>query len=336
MPAVLEPAAPVGDTQEGSERSEPSEPSSSTIMRLAAVTTVRDPGASFDSFSHYHLSNGLERIFLFVEGRAGQSFLPNCSGVDVTIADEALEAEWRTCSQYEFLRPHLATEVMARQILNAELALRWSRDLGIDWLLHVDSDELLYVPGQSLQQFFEAVDRTDAEEVVFFNHEAVPESLEVTDCFREVTLFKTNRRHLAHSSALSAPFVAYTSGKAAARITAAASPHGVHRFRTRYRRRITTSGAVILHYPSCGYSRYVEKYRQLGHFSDDWFGQVSIPHTMRFHADSRDAVMSENWEETLALYRRYVMLDPPNVRDTLLKAGALQRILEPSRTLAIG
>ena len=39
-------------------------------------------------------------------------------------------------------------EVQARQQLNCEHAMSQCRDEGLAWLLHVDSDELLYLPGR--------------------------------------------------------------------------------------------------------------------------------------------------------------------------------------------
>lgn len=46
------------------------------------------------------------------------------------------------CRLWDQLGPFSATEVPARQSLNAEDALRKAGEMGLDWLLHLDIDEV--------------------------------------------------------------------------------------------------------------------------------------------------------------------------------------------------
>lgn len=48
------------------------------------------------------------------------------------------------CSMWVKMKDFVNEEVQARQEVNAEIALNLCLDLGIDWLLHIDSDELFY------------------------------------------------------------------------------------------------------------------------------------------------------------------------------------------------
>ncbi len=45
-------------------------------------------------------------------------------------------------------------EVMARQVLNAGVAVQMCLERGIDWLLHIDHDELFVSGHDSVQEHF--------------------------------------------------------------------------------------------------------------------------------------------------------------------------------------
>lgn len=46
------------------------------------------------------------------------------------------------CRLWDELAPFSSTEVPARQSLNAEDAMHKAGDMGLDWLLHLDIDEV--------------------------------------------------------------------------------------------------------------------------------------------------------------------------------------------------
>lgn len=86
-------------------------------------------------------------------------------------------------------------DVQARQILVVEHALLEVQAARFHWLLHVDTDEVLYCPDEGrhpdARSFFAEVP-IHFTSVRFANLEAAPESLEVEDPFQEVTVFKMN------------------------------------------------------------------------------------------------------------------------------------------------
>src|ERR1044071_3813734 len=130
------------------------------FQKAAIVTTLRNAGPSLDSFIRYHLSLGFERMFLFFDD-------PN--DPDIAIArryprrvtviphDENLRRSWRQTRQFS-LFTHFShfidREVMARQMLNTEVAIGLAMKEGFDWLLHIDCDELFYSPGQTASEHF--------------------------------------------------------------------------------------------------------------------------------------------------------------------------------------
>lgn len=86
-------------------------------------------------------------------------------------------------------------DVQARQMLVAEHALFEAQRERFQWLLHVDADEVLFLPDEErhpdARKFFYEVPEHFTS-VRFANLEAVPEAPEVADPFRDVTLFKMN------------------------------------------------------------------------------------------------------------------------------------------------
>jgi hypothetical protein len=247
---------------------------------------------------------------------------------------------------------HVASEVMARQILNCELAIGMAAQAGFDWILHIDSDELFYCQGGSAPEHFRALDFRGAGNAVYMNYEALPEQFEVRDYFREVTLFKVNINRLgglrfdarqmamlraAHFTDAHFNFHLYSNGKAAARIDPQLVPVTVHEFgrvnadgTLDRRHEICGDAQLILHYPNCGFSKFLTKYRTLGSFGDKWFGTSDV---FAFHREARDVVAQGDEAKTRQFYRERVMLNPADDVALLTANGILSRIEDPARLL---
>lgn len=219
-------------------------------QRVAIVTTLKNVGPMLDSFITYHLSVGFEHIFLFFDDPDDPSIpvAQMFSKVTAIRHDEELREKWRHTNSYRIfgnIREYLDMEVMSRQVLNVEVALQLSREKGIDWLLHIDSDELFYSPGKSAGEHFQAMTDQGLHRVVYPNHEGIPESCDIEDPFKEVTLFKKNTYALAGRT-MSAQqdeliksfpqmekkyFLFYSNGKSATRVSEDVLPIGVHGFK---------------------------------------------------------------------------------------------------------
>jgi len=92
------------------------------------ATTLRGGRDTIASFVRHHLWLGFARIYLFFddpddESRGVVDSLAEASVVSI-VNDAALLAEWRRCAQFPYYERHLATEVMARQCLNVEVAVQ--------------------------------------------------------------------------------------------------------------------------------------------------------------------------------------------------------------------
>jgi hypothetical protein len=315
--------------------------------RAAIVATMRAPGADvLASWLAYHRAIGFRHFFLYFDDPDDPDRAV-ATGRDVTVirCDRALLRRLPRYSQWPvvgaFATGTGVDRLMARQILHVQDALARieSARMPIDWLLHIDHDELFVVTGNDAAAHFRALDRLGTDQAIYLNHEAVPETLEVDNMFRTVTLFKRNPSVLRRAGSLplarasARRYLGYKHGKAAIRVGVAAVPDGVHSFagigvelRTRW-----LESPFLLHYPSCGFARWRLKYRLLGDFPDLWFGR--LPLRLKFHQHSRD-VRDAPDDQVRAFYRRHAMLGGPAAREALRKRGVLVRIRGPSRLLA--
>jgi hypothetical protein len=87
-------------------------------------------------------------------------------------------------------------EVIARQSLALEVAVRTTTAAGAQWLIHIDGDEALSfgrteIAAAAAGRFFASLP-LELDQVTFLNHEAAPETDTADDWFREVKHFKTN------------------------------------------------------------------------------------------------------------------------------------------------
>jgi len=317
----------------------------------AIVTTLRGAGAVLDSFIDYHLAIGFAHLFLFFDDPGDPDLSRAAANPAVTAIahDESLRRAWTRLPQYEEQAAFLEREVMARQILNVQLAMEMARRQGLGWLLNIDADELFYSPGQSAGEYFAALADAPHETVTFPNFEALPEVEDIADFFREVDLFRAPppagrppapaalQLLTAVPQLTPGLFHYYACGKSAVRLSAPdMRPLGVHNFE----RPGGAAGAVdrerfILHYPCCGFEAFWTKYATLGRFSDKWFGKYDIAAEIgTFHLEARDVVTGGGRDAALAFYRRRVALKDPVIIEALLRFGILARISQPRRILA--
>ncbi|CAM9367447.1 unnamed protein product [Scytosiphon promiscuus] len=220
-----------------------------------AACTFARCWSTLNSFLLFHLAKGVAHVFLYADADDGSndayiervvaSF--NSSKVSIDVRDEKQrERQQACCRLWGQLGSLRATEVPARQGLNAEDALRRAGEMGLDWLLHLDVDELFFTSEPSIQPHFDHLRKLGVEQMTYANHEAVPLREHVCDFFREVSTFKINhlllplshevgerslfwRRRTRHGQYM----LAYDNGKSAVRVLPGRIvPQSVHRWRT--------------------------------------------------------------------------------------------------------
>lgn len=248
----------------------------------------------------------------------------------------------------------------ARQQLNADFALGEATKDGVDWLLHLDADELFYlVPPMTLQEHFAKLKTDNVGTIVYMNYEGVPEQTEaIGDYFHEVTLFKKNMNAVPISSDIlkAADFwrnrtkhkqymISYDNGKAATRVVDGVQAAGVHAWKIAQGnslglRNVSSladvrtldlsklykcNDAIILHFVVCGLYWYIKKYKVLDAFSNSWFGG-QLPILPCFHLDSRDRFLSGDFEKMREAYKQEVLVDDAEVVQHQIEVGLCTRV----------
>ncbi|PKI31605.1 hypothetical protein CRG98_047987 [Punica granatum] len=200
----------------------------------------------------YHKVIGASTFLLFVEGKAASpdvsKVLESIPGVTVIYRTKELEEQqarsriWNETWLASFFYKPCNYELFVKQSLNMEMAIVMARDAGADWIVHLDTDELIHPAGTheySLRLLLSQVPG-DVDMVVFPNYESSVERDDVKEPFSEVSMFKKNYDHLPKEvyfgnykeSTRGNPnyFLTYGNGKSAARIQDHLRPNGAHRW----------------------------------------------------------------------------------------------------------
>ena len=319
---------------------------------MAIVTTLRDAGGTLDSFVAYHLHHGFAHLFLFFDDPLDPGLERFAQHPKVTAIphDSHLRRLWAGLPEYRTGGEFMDSEVMARQVFNAALAMDWARQKQCDWLLHIDADELFFTPRQSAMGHFSESHASAADTIRYQNFECVPERDDIADAFREVTLFNVpseletepvgddGRALLENTPQIpSKRFHFYRNGKSAVRLSAPGlRPSGVHKFvnPNGETRAVRARGAFILHYACSGFEAFWQKYVTLGRFADQWLSTYDIRSAIGpLHLDARDVVATGDREAARVFYRERIAIEDIERVRQLILCGILTRIPEPGELL---
>jgi len=159
------------------------------------------------------------------------------------------------------------TTLQARQLSAMRRAKTASKQMGIDWLLHIDDDELLYAPLQRAIGEILATVPNGFDQAYLPNIEAVYDSADVKSCFTETSKVNMNRY----------TFVSYANGKSAVRVANEdAQPAGPHQWRNSQNQELSSihldaeqfgSPVWLVHFESCPFARWEDKFWELGNTS---------------------------------------------------------------------
>ncbi|XP_021853499.1 glycosyltransferase-like KOBITO 1 isoform X2 [Spinacia oleracea] len=230
------------------------------------------------SWIFFHKVVGISNFFLFVEGKAATpnvtivlESLPGVKVIPRTIQLEKQQAKSRIWNETwlsgAFHKPCNGA-LFVKQTLNMEMAIVMAREAGMDWIFHVDTDELLHPAGTRNYTITELLAKvpTDVDAIVLTNYESAVERDDIKKPFVEVTLFKKNFGHLPNDTNFKLYkmatrgnpnyFLTYGNGKSAARIQDHLRPNGAHRWYNYVKepKEIQLDEAAILHYTYARFS----------------------------------------------------------------------------------
>jgi hypothetical protein len=168
-------------------------------MRIACVYTVKNEEELILHNLKYHHFIGVTDFFIFLDHSTDNtknliSPVPGCRVYE--------DLKFKDLVEYNLNKPGLdlklfeqsySTHFGLRQTLNANMALETCKSENIDWLIHLDSDELIYVnkvkiKRDILKEFFQSIEK-DVDAVRFRNLEVVPTKTQNSFVFEDY-LFK--------------------------------------------------------------------------------------------------------------------------------------------------
>ena len=323
-------------------------------MTIATTTTLQAPLEETLAFVSYHLRAGVDRMYLFFDDPDDEA-LPILQDHARLTCVSCDQAHWANLGVEDI------SSVQRRQKANATHAFCRARGKGIDWISHVDSDELLHFPN-SANEYFSTV--SSEVDVVFFPVlEAVPQQFEYRRSFQEISLFKyfpqvggdisqygmrpldraqywihsqlwKRKKQVAtalgceHSQIVGRYLPGHMVGKSATRTTASVEEISNHRPVPRSGEKLTTSvatEAAVLHYDCRGFPQWKAKWARRVDGEADFDVSRFAAHRRKQLRLFRDAYSQENEHAFRDLYKRWYFI-PDHERRILRGLGLVKKI----------
>lgn len=200
----------------------------------------------------YHLEQGVSRFYVYYDGIDPEvlNILRSIHPVSITAVRTPFADSLTLTNLQGFRHQHREWggrpgnfELMVTQAFAVDDAIHKAKKERMEWILHLDQDELFISEREQVSTISELLRFQPAYigAIKFFNHEAYPESLDIIHPFKEVTLFKANPSLLSKYSLSHAwkavigenkgLFLLYGNGKTVARVDAPnLRQHGPHEF----------------------------------------------------------------------------------------------------------
>jgi len=248
--------------------------------KVAIVMLSRHP-PDLKTWIKYHASHiGVDHIFIKLEDSPGVSAILEQLSEEERTKVTLLGASNQAASLIgmgEDTRPEDDyTSLQARQMVAMASAKRSSEAMGIDWLIHIDDDELLYTQNRKIGELLAAMP-AGSDQAYLPNVEAVYDSADVKSCFMQTKQVNLNRY----------TFESYANGKSAVRVARKdAHPAGPHQWRDAANRELESthmdqepfgSPILVVHYESCPFARWEDKFWELGRTSPQKVSQIPFP-----------------------------------------------------------
>ena len=176
---------------------------------LICITTSTSAGLDqILPWIYYHKVIGVINFLLFVEGKEvaanTSDVMESILGVKFVHRTKYLEEKqakiliWNETWISSFLFRSCNYELFVKQSLNMEMAIVMAREANMDWITHLDTDELLHSASAreySLRQLLLDVPN-NVDMVVFPNYESAIERDDIKEPFSAVSMFKKNYDHV--------------------------------------------------------------------------------------------------------------------------------------------
>ena len=254
--------------------------------RTFAIATMTRRPHKFAEWLTYYRELGAAHIFLCIEDSPDADALAAAHGPDFVSVLQAGATEHNPFDT-----------VIDRQIAHVNRALAAAEARGIEWLFHVDDDELLHF-FRPWEEIVAAVPE-QAKCMVFTNVEGVPHG--PTADFTTISRFMvSDDYYLAYVNGKGAGRVGVTKALGSHRFTGKHAAHG--RAQPRHEKHLVPlSDAAVLHFESCPYERWRDKF---GHYAklQCKVATIPFPFYQRSIQACRSAAKHEDGERRLRAF----------------------------------
>ena len=256
-------------------------------MKIALVLTVKNESRLLRHNFLYHKAIGVSKVFVYFDGTTDDG-KETIKDLDFVVVQDSVSID--DYKNFDFLNKFTSNAEehhTARQCLNTYDALQKSKDLGYDWLISIDADELITIntdEPSKLKTFF--LNQDDSIEIVNFRTlEVLQQKEHFGNVFAEADLFKTRKnfkyrgenifRNIYNPSLKKYDKHYYwygqTMGKGAIKVQSDLIPHNVHRYMHQDGvKPKSINNGFVLHYHAYDGEDFIKKFRNFsrhpGHF----------------------------------------------------------------------
>jgi len=329
-------------------------------MSIATATTIQAPLEETLAFVGYHLRTGVDRMYLFFDD-PGDEALPVLRNYAQLTCVPCNDTHWTNLGVEDI------SSVQQRQRANATYAFRKAEEEGIDWVVHIDSDELLRTPKPANEYFSTVSPGVDV--VLLPVMEAVPQWLQYHHPFWDINLFKyfprvrgdnsqlsmtsldraryrvhaqlwRRKKQVAtalgcdHSQIVGRYLPGHMAGKSATRTTASVAGLENHRPVPRSGEVLGMSvgtDAAVLHFDCRGFAQWKAKWARRVNGTADFDISRFSPHRRRQLRLFRDAYSQDGEYALRDLYKRWYFM--PDRERSILRALGLVKTVDLASSL---
>ncbi|MFC1884631.1 glycosyltransferase family 2 protein [Thermodesulfobacteriota bacterium] len=303
-------------------------------MNVAIAVTVKNEARFLRPSLLYHRHVGVDRMYVFLD-RSTDNTRETVEDLDFVEIDESVSRErYANRPELQFMIEGYERIFTARQGLNVVYAIEKARNEGIDWIISLDADELLYIYPESqlkdhLRIFFNKIGR-NIDAVRFGTLEALQRKLDSVNGFAEESLFVkpfSNFPRKMYDPYKDSYFklkgaLGHKVGKSAVRTSVDSHPADSHEFVSRDGSPLKTlNTGYVLHYYCYGFEDFQKKYTNFEDHPDQYLSGEDVVYHKRLW---RDIVSDPGFsDDELREYYKKNIVPAPEAVDRLLKRKVL-------------
>lgn len=246
-------------------------------MKIAIVITVKNEERILKNNLLYHNAIGVDKAFVYFDNTTdnGEETIENLDFVEINTSVGT--EKYKHIPYLDKFISNSEEHHTARQCLNTYDAKCKCKDMGIDWLISLDADELIATSLEdisNLKLFFKNV-KSNVDLVNFKTFEALQRQINYDNVFAKEVLFKATpsfKRRIdkvyksfynpgSHKQIKYSYWYGHTMGKGAIRVESNVIPHNVHRYKASDQTPINVlNSGFILHYHAYDAIDFIKKF----------------------------------------------------------------------------